>query len=31
MGVLIYFIHHVSVSMQANEIVARVSKELIAG
>jgi uncharacterized membrane protein len=30
-GVLIYFIHHVSVSMQANEIVARVSKELIAG
>lgn len=29
-GVLIYFIHHVSVSMQANEIVARVSKELIA-
>ncbi|WP_018950664.1 DUF2254 domain-containing protein [Thioalkalivibrio sp. ALMg11] len=30
-GVLIYFIHHVSVSMQANEIVARVSEELIAG
>ena len=30
-GVLIYFIHHVSVSMQANEIVARVSRELIAG
>ena len=30
-GVLIYFIHHLSVSMQANEIVARVSRELIAG
>lgn len=30
-GVLIYFIHHVSVSIQANEIVARVSKELIEG
>ncbi|MBN1474888.1 MAG: DUF2254 domain-containing protein [Syntrophaceae bacterium] len=30
-GVLIYFIHHVSVSMQANEIVARVSRELVAG
>lgn len=30
-GMLIYFIHHVSVSMQANEIVARVSSELIAG
>lgn len=29
--VLIYFIHHVSVSLQANEIVARVSKELIKG
>ncbi|MDT8377104.1 MAG: DUF2254 domain-containing protein [Mariprofundaceae bacterium] len=28
-GVLIYFIHHVSVSMQANEIVARVGTELI--
>lgn len=28
-GVLIYFIHHVSVSMQANEIVARVGKDLI--
>jgi len=28
-GVLIYFIHHVSVSIQANEIVARVGKELI--
>lgn len=27
-GVLIYFIHHVSVSIQANEIVARISKEL---
>jgi uncharacterized membrane protein len=27
-GVLIYFIHHVSVSIQANEIVGRVSKEL---
>ena len=30
-GVLIYFIHHVSVSIQANEIVARVGKELIEG
>jgi len=30
-GVLIYFIHHVSVAIQANEIVARVGKELIAG
>jgi uncharacterized membrane protein len=30
-GVLIYFIHHVSVSIQANQIVARVGKELIAG
>ncbi|MBU1139165.1 MAG: DUF2254 domain-containing protein, partial [Proteobacteria bacterium] len=30
-GVLIYFIHHVSVSLQANEIVARVSMELIEG
>jgi uncharacterized membrane protein len=29
MGVLIYFIHHVSVSIQANEIVAQVGKELI--
>jgi uncharacterized membrane protein len=28
-GVLIYFIHHVSVSIQANEIVAQVGKELI--
>jgi uncharacterized membrane protein len=28
-GVLIYFIHHVSVSIQANEIVAHVGKELI--
>ena len=28
-GVLIYFIHHVSVSIQANEIVARVGKDLI--
>jgi uncharacterized membrane protein len=28
-GVLIYFIHHVSISIQANEIVARVGKELI--
>lgn len=27
-GVLIYFIHHVSVSIQANEVVARVSREL---
>lgn len=30
-GVFIYFIHHVSVSLQANEIVARVSRELIEG
>lgn len=30
-GVLIYFIHHVSISIQANEIVARVGKELIRG
>jgi uncharacterized membrane protein len=29
--VLIYFIHHVSVSIQANEIVARVGTELIEG
>lgn|SRR5665811_1591006 len=28
-GVLIYFIHHMSVSIQANEIVARVGMELI--
>ncbi|CAK8721421.1 DUF2254 domain-containing protein [Candidatus Electronema halotolerans] len=28
-GVLIYFIHHVSISIQANEIVARVGTELI--
>jgi len=28
-GVLIYFIHHVSISIQANEIVARVGKKLI--
>jgi len=30
-GVLIYFIHHMSVSIQANEIVARVGTELIEG
>ncbi len=30
-GVLIYFIHHVSVSIQANEIVAQVGTELIEG
>ena len=30
-GVLIYFIHHVSVSIQANEIVAQIGKELIEG
>ena len=30
-GVLIYYIHHVSVSIQVNEIVARVGEELIAG
>jgi len=28
-GVLIYFIHHVSVSIQANEVAARITKELI--
>ncbi len=31
MGVLIYFIHHVSVSIQADEIISRVSKELLDG
>jgi uncharacterized membrane protein len=31
LGVLIYFIHHVSVSIQANEVVARVGAELMAG
>jgi uncharacterized membrane protein len=31
MGVLIYFIHHVSVSIQADEIVSRVGAELIEG
>ncbi len=30
-GVLIYFIHHVSLSIQANQIVARVSTELMEG
>ena len=30
-GVLIFFIHHVSFSIQANEIVARIGKELIEG
>jgi uncharacterized membrane protein len=30
-GILIYFIHHVSVSIQADEIVARVGAELIEG
>jgi len=30
-GVFIYFIHHVSVSIQANEIAARIGKELIEG
>ncbi len=30
-GVLIYFIHHVSISIQANEIVARVGEKLIEG
>lgn len=30
-GVLIFFIHHVSVSIQANEIVARVGRDLVAG
>lgn len=29
LGVLIYFIHHVSVSIQADEVVARVGKELM--
>jgi uncharacterized membrane protein len=31
LGVLIYFIHHVSVSIQADEVVARVNGELIHG
>lgn len=31
LGVLIYFIHHVSVSIQADEVVARIGKELIEG
>jgi uncharacterized membrane protein len=31
LGVLIYFIHHVSISIQADEVVARVSAELIGG
>ncbi len=31
LGVLIYFIHHVSVSIQADEIVARVGTELVQG
>ena len=31
LGVLIYFIHHVSVSIQADEVVARVNAELIDG
>lgn len=31
LGVLIYFIHHVSVSIQADEVVARVNHELIHG
>ncbi len=30
-GVFIYFIHHVSVSIQANEIAARIGQELIEG
>jgi uncharacterized membrane protein len=30
-GVLIYFIHHVSLSIQANQIVARIGKDLIKG
>jgi len=30
-GVLIYFIHHVSISIQANEVVSRVGKELRVG
>ncbi len=30
-GVFIYFIHHVSVSIQANEIAARIGEELIEG
>ncbi|MFO7581311.1 DUF2254 domain-containing protein, partial [Guyparkeria sp.] len=29
MGVLIYFIHHVAISIQANQVVARVGHELI--
>jgi uncharacterized membrane protein len=30
-GVLVFFVHHVSVSIQANEIAARIGKESIAG
>lgn len=30
LGVLIYFIHHVSVSIQADQVVAQIAKELIA-
>ncbi|WP_322521991.1 DUF2254 domain-containing protein [Guyparkeria halophila] len=29
MGVLIYFIHHVAISIQANQVVARIGRELI--
>jgi uncharacterized membrane protein len=31
LGVLIYFIHHVAVSIQADEVVARVAQELMVG
>lgn len=31
LGLLIYFIHHVSLSIQANEVVARVGEELLEG
>ena len=31
MIVLIYFIHHISISIQANEIIARVNNDLLAG
>ncbi len=31
LAVLIYFIHHVSISIQADEVVARVGKELVEG
>jgi uncharacterized membrane protein len=31
LGVLIYFVHHVSISIQADEIISRISRELVGG